>query len=108
MTTQQQIDFIRQKCIEANPEINSGQFLQEWSIEEINTNPRVAVVRPIRLADVLLAIGKKTTHDFGYYCCDNGVIAQTGSGAKANWNLRKDDLTEQSDECIIFLADLLQ
>ena len=52
--------------------------------------------RPIRLADVLLALKEQR----GYL----GVTILE----KEHWNLRADSLEEQSDECIAFLADLLR
>lgn len=83
MTTQEQIEFIRQKCIEANPEIMELKFGcgVKWRDEEFTFisggmagqytlfNKRCHAVfaspseceilgRDIRLADVLLAISK--------------------------------------------------
>lgn len=88
MTREQQLELIRQKCIEANPE-------RDWF---------TPIPQPIRLADVLLAIPKYL------------AIGNTGQFMDASdvlpdepiyWNLRKDNLTEQGDECITFLAELL-
>jgi hypothetical protein len=59
----------------------------------------------IRLADVLLAMHERNRGD-DIYVHMNGAIIQF-QGASEVWNLRKDDLTEQSDECIKFLSDLL-
>lgn len=61
--------------------------------------------RPIRLADVLLAIPKEK-----YYTVNNqGGRFSSGYGTAepCNWNLIKDDLTLQSPETISFIAELL-
>lgn len=95
MTKQEQLDFIRSRCIAANPEI-----------EERSRFNRLHEVRvlPIRLADLLLAIdgltaGKVPGNDFAYIRKGN---------VRSKWLLTKDDLTEQSNECVSFLYDLLQ
>lgn len=70
--------------------------------------------RPIRLADVLLAISANT-YDAGYGdtvlnllgidCC---VSCHTrGAASQQLWNLRADDITLQSNKTLTFLADLL-
>ena len=51
-----------------------------------------------RLADVLLAIDPDTR---------KGLLNARGSYVVQIWNFRKDDLTEQSEECLSFLAQLL-
>lgn len=56
------------------------------------------------LSDVLLAIESGPCNE------DNATLdgwRKTLHHTVVNWNLRKDDLTEQSDECISFLAELL-
>src|SRR2546426_810952 len=93
MNREEKIAAIRQKCIEANPD-------REW------------VVQTIRLADVLLAIEKSDNDQVtfvdaaGFFYADylqgNGIEPQD-----VCWNLPKDDLNEQSEECLDFLAELL-
>lgn len=114
MTTQQQIALIRQECIEANPEIVSDKKQidirnghGEWlGVEE------TGVMRPIRLADVLLAI--PLTEGTTWRVTQNGIFVSVEDEwgketfTDAQWNFLKDDLTEQSEECITFLAGLLQ
>lgn len=75
----EQIAAIRAKCIEAHGD--KSQRMTERQKDLFN--------EPTRLSDVLLAIIKDE--------------------AKENftWNLRKDDLTEQSDETISWLYNLL-
>jgi hypothetical protein len=136
MTRDEQLAFIRQKCLEANPEIvelkfgcqlldkrsgddkwlylhraMGGSMVVEHKITGIGHGKDYefdVIGRPIRLADMLLAIG----NPFVEVHANGGIVTQTNwPGHKlqqAVWNLRKDDLTEQSDECIEFLADLLK
>jgi hypothetical protein len=102
MERQEQIELIRQKCIGANPE--------KWEpcihCKKLNRHLDKCIdQRPptIRLADVLLAISDPaviiTSH--------KGEFRHMGVEA-AYWNLRKDDLTEQSDETLALLAELLK
>jgi hypothetical protein len=119
MTTQEKIESIRQACIKANPKIvehrceGCNKFYAEYvngcphcwrdelsSEENLKLFPKRGVrpvIRPIRLADVLLAIEHSTDdisilYEFIYH----------------RWNLRADDLTQQSEETITFFYDLLQ
>jgi hypothetical protein len=62
--------------------------------------------RPIRLADVLLAIGKVGLK--AHINQDGYFPTKSGNTTTLNyWNLRTDDLTQQSDECIDFLYMIL-
>lgn len=119
---EKQIEAIRQKCIEANPEIetqrcgNCGYEMDGGYCRELDSEgegqphcPGPSELRPIRLADVLLAIKNKSilvdiTGNFWEWRSMN----EAPRSFAATWNLRKDDLTEQSDECITFLAELLK
>lgn len=89
------LDFIRQKCVEANPE--------KWN----KVTPVLRHFEFFRLADVLLAMR------------DNWVeirlsvpfvlFVQTyPNHATAKWDCRQDDLIEQDEETLAFLADLLK
>jgi hypothetical protein len=136
------LEFIRQKCIEASPEIvelkfgcqvqwQGTKFVFNGDISTDNTDYHLAgkrqigvvgrndylsekdceiVGRPIRLADVLLAMDKFASsaihvdnHGCFFFASAHDVLAPTKA-----WNLRNDDLNEQSEETINFLADLLQ
>ena len=109
MNRDEQLAVIRQKCIEANSDKNWNEERQDgfgyWK----------AYPLPIRLADVLLAVGKKKKAvcvDSGGYIGvaqpppfpDQGVVFVF---CDFKYDLHKDDLTEQSDECLTFLAQLL-
>lgn len=96
MTHQQKIAFIREACIKANPEIMSLGFGCEG--------------RPIRLADVLLAIGRR--EDRIHLSCDGWFClldAYTSNFMRRfNWYLHKDSLEDQSEETIDFIYSLLE
>jgi hypothetical protein len=120
---EQNIEIIRKACIEANPDIKSkyhvstGNNLRCSLCGELDNYDNAGkcqngVIRPIRLADILLAIAK-----FGdYYTIDvdgrfifgKEWIKESNDVLALTWNLRKDSLTDQSEETITFLANLLK
>lgn len=66
--------------------------------------------RPIRLADVLVAIAYKDKRRFA--CDELGNILEYNSKGEiieglVAWNLLDDNLDHQSDECLTFLINLL-
>lgn len=78
--------------------------------------------RPIRLADVLLAVQESDNKPMYFNCGSDGafyevdytypdgnhcVIEHKGLGAGVGWNLRDDNLDNQSEETKEFLIDLL-
>ncbi len=154
MTRDQQIEVIRQKCIEANPEIMELKFgckIQDMVMDEmiegedlftfigvsedsrdfllwnnmsgetvkyaqelVRGSDMFILGRPIRLADVLLTMNGK-----GKGLTDNWFINTRGHFYKQTmllpatalpeiWDLFKDSLTDQSDETISFLYNLLK
>jgi hypothetical protein len=102
MNRQKQLELIRAKCIEAKP---TNDFLCGCACCEVEGQD---FERPIRLADVLLAINSaivvmdnptsEDAENYSYRIMDTVM----------KWNWRKDDLTAQSDQCITFLANLLE
>lgn len=93
---EQNLQLVRQKCIEANPEAR-------WYMSTLH-GPG--------LADVLLTTEGEWV---SFYSASIYGIKKTGRSEGAvlyaivqKWNLRQDDLTAQSDECIEFLAQLLK
>src|SRR4029077_17503177 len=97
----EKIVLIRQKCIKANPDRVGAYESDDGFVGAENA--------PVRLADVLLAIKRnvKEGRDKTEYLFD--IVSELWGKRKAwGWNLHKDDLTEQSAECITFLADLLK
>ncbi len=177
-TRQQAIEYIRTKCIEANPSIKDlvrGCYITMYSdairksnLEEADDSDVTCMVldydaggknptddydgdtlrvycvdwgssasfgehgddsdmpdyeiigRPIRLADVLLAIRAKVQNEDDYMVMlDGAFCTEEMSGMESfiqpifkrnkpvEWNLKQDDLASQSPECIDFLAELL-
>lgn len=122
------LEIIRAACVKANPEIE----IDEWFVcpihgridspighstgcrENVHTEPEY---RPIRLADVLLAV-RETNQS--WYVRNDGVFFEWEKftdggdghhGVKSSyivWNLRTDDLEQQSPETLAFLANLLK
>lgn len=99
------LDFIRQKCVEANPE---GGIMNK-------TYPGLQK-RPIRLADCLLAIKEKVGGEAGIYQkwldgsyqAKKSIVGFIFGDQMHCWNLRKDSLEEQDEDTITFIADLLK
>ena len=101
-----------------------GQFADQMSIVRIdkmgawlptimskppNSQQYTVVGRPIRLADVLLAMGETDWHvgtNGRFFAWSRNLGEMIGQ--PVSWNLRKDDLNEQSEETINFLASLLR
>jgi hypothetical protein len=109
----EKLELIRQACIAANPNRrweDLGNCKRHWADDFSQTcscPPDSERKLPCRLADVLLAI--KSTH----YALDSEgefMLHADGSWHYAGpiWNLRNDDLSQQSNECIEFLYDLLK
>jgi hypothetical protein len=90
------LDLIRQKCIEANPEIMATRNCTHPNCQYAE---HTFSGRSIRLADVLLAIFEADAEE---------RADELIHGSVKVWNLRKDHLNEQSEETIDFLADLLR
>lgn len=68
--------------------------------------------RPIRLVDVLVAIRKASPYDDSLAVFCGGDIVKNGDEGflpepKVEWNLLKDDIRDQSEETVAFLAGLL-
>lgn len=91
------LETIREKCVAAN--------LDEFEF---------GIPRPIRLADVLLAIGDigLASMNIAAPNIDYGkasfIWEPFSSGKHFIWNLREDDLSKQSEETIDFLYELLK
>lgn len=126
------IKKIREACIAANPSIKDLVFGCEvktpygnitklvwetrgksiWLTEEdsrYNLEDLEIIGRPIRLADVLLAIQKKQHKNITYLVSTFGIFMDShfNFSMKHQWNLLKDDLTLQSPETISFILELL-
>lgn len=139
MTHQQNLETIRQACIKANPSIMELGFGCEIQFEgkictvlhekyscvwfiwyengikkeacpPINHEGIKILGRPIRLADVLLAIGKqnKVKPGLNLYSIELEFLLAGADIDNALWDLIKDDIREQSEESISFLSELLK
>lgn len=113
MNKQQKIEYITKKCIEANlTDCNFSNYEGEaWQL------------RSITLCDVLLAIGEldieKETRTEGLIVNTGGRMAVLkiidGAGFRTmknpnvvTWNLKDNNLQNQSEECINFIWKLLK
>lgn len=108
MNRDQQIALIRQKCIEATRKLRQcSNHGVEFSVE-----CEVCRTRPISLSLVLLALEKADTYSDRIVSINSAGLFEVRYAEDGNinveWNLRKDDLTEQTDKCITFLTKLLQ
>jgi hypothetical protein len=106
---EQYLKDIREACRVANPEISSRG--------KCHASCGKRFPDEVRLADVLLAMNSGNNKRWWAVDCVGEIIELTYKEGTEQatvvetdiyWNLRKDDLTEQSDECLEFLADLLK
>lgn len=110
-TKEEMLADIRAACIKANPEItNAIPVRRGGKIEDFKD-------REIRLVDVLLAIlAANAANRTNVVLESGGLIKQMEWSddnrhvyqAGADYNLRADDITRQSDECILFIWTLLK
>lgn len=89
MNTQEKLELIRQKCIEANPDLG------DLAVREYYREPR--------LADVLL------TMNIGEFTTVKEIQKESSEvhTLALMWNLYEDDLSQQSPETIDFIHQLL-
>jgi hypothetical protein len=114
MTRDQQRELIRRKCIEANPEIQT--YRSPCQCKDHGNCPfadHARVGRPIRLADVLCVAEARTHKEVeGGNPEEQAESFETFrrdifANVCVEWDIYHDDLTQQSDECVAFLAQLL-
>lgn len=132
---QSNLEKIREKCIEANPSIMELKFGCETdygvitgidgvrlkldcteryvSKGQVERGVAKIIGRPIRLADVLLAVDEiesgysiGTDGRFQYLDVDGNLEWCTKPYA-VSWNLKDNNLENQSEETLQFIADLL-
>jgi hypothetical protein len=133
------INVIREKCIAANPKIDLLDFGcrvtfkienvtyhallvdrvgRDWlvstalGVKQIPDGTLTFLGRPIRFADILLAIestsNKTIVLDTRARMRGINEAISNGFHSAPQWNLRADDLEQQSEETINFLYELLQ
>lgn len=129
-THQQNLAFVREKIIQAVPEIvepklrsgflslvshNGERFVtsydvainrssveDKWHLEILETLPRT-----IRIADVLRAIGQMEKSDWTALTKDHALFGVMDHGAFI-WDLSQDDLSLQSEPTVALLAEVLK
>jgi hypothetical protein len=102
MTRDEQFDLIRRKCTEA---------LCAHGTRSEQVRYKALFNRKIRLADVLLAMKPHTYFvdtQGGWWVWHKAGVEPHYFGKGTDWCLLKDDITLQSDECVAFLANLLE
>lgn len=90
------LEIVREACVKANPNILIRDEDDGFKTED-----------KVRLADVLLTIGKV---DVVVAVDVTGSFWRIGEQKLLKsyaWNLRQDNLEEQSEECLQFLGTLL-
>lgn len=111
MSRAQNIEKIGKACIAANPQLLEATRITDdaWGVKLLATkeNPRA-----FRLADVLLAMEKHFQFDGGFAemsaKCELTEKITHANGRVIHqpyWDFSKDDITEQSDECLEFIAN---
>ncbi len=104
------IDHMEDSCMGVGVSIMVRDLPSSWNKE---TWGYEIIGRDIRLSDVLYALHKNygVSHNMIISCLDSGRFYDNDEGhsyyLKNVWNLLKDRLEDQSDECISFLVDLL-
>ena len=107
------IEKIREKYIEANPEIEKEKEIDNVNINNPEGDPMedfsaYKYDRPIRLADVLLAISVKDPK-IHYGITDDGQFINIFDDSSFPWwDLKNDNLESQSKETIDFIHELLK
>ena len=93
----------------------AGNFIWTWQTGKYalnktlkNLNDVEILGRPIRLADVLIAIVASSMYDgFGIEMLSGTVSFSHANGGYAKWNLHKDSLDDQNEELVDFLHTIL-
>lgn len=110
MTQDDRLNLIRTRCIEAIEGIEMGKDPENAAAERLT----VRYYRPIRLVDLLLAFdmdfGKDVRgyRNLGDSIAKHAVVEGILSNILKLWNLRADDLREQSNETVNFIYELLK
>jgi hypothetical protein len=102
------IEQIREKCVAVNPEIVERNGLPEtWCRNHggamRNHSEPCTCIGLIRLADVLLAL--KGPQD--KWIKNSDKFRSHGWDVVRAWDLTKDDLTQQSEETVEFIAGIM-
>jgi hypothetical protein len=100
------LELIRQKCIEAGGDTpNFCCKYQTYDPKDFCDDCLSHSEPTIRLADILLAIKAiENWNDYPIQVNDNVAFGAFPNYIELAWNLRKDDLNEQSEETINFFG----
>ncbi len=107
---------IREACIKANSKIRDFEYGTElckrhrigYKEGQLECKDCIAATRPIHLADVLLAIEEKGTKlTFAIWVNENGVMKDIEREETCFWNLKDDNLENQSEPTKKLIARLL-
>lgn len=103
------LEKIRAKCIEVNPGIATHREpcqCKDHGLCPFKDHSRIG--RPIRLADVLLAIDfVRPTKQSWFVRYDGMFFENRWNEWGPTWNLRQDSLEDQSPEVIAFISSIL-
>lgn len=113
----EKLETIRQKCIEAHP--NDDRDNAHWvgySTKDTDKKTPMFDEFPYTLADVLLTLGchqnKNTSGRTILIDSNSGLFVEEmrdyNKSHQTHWNFLKDSLTDQSEETIDFLYELLK
>ena len=126
-----ELQDIREACIKANPEIvelkfgctvkfkggkphiiystapTSNFIYCVGRFRQLRSNIKEILGRPVRLSDVLLAIGGESTSQKEQESYSVNLSKLCGFGWNVCWDLRNDNLDNQSPETISFIHSLL-
>ena len=106
MTRDHQVELIQKKCVEANPYLLESKHGGEIDVHDPRAK-ETQLSRPLRLSDVLAAHKKKW--ESKPQTSENKVqTAREVLAIVQKWDLRKDNIIEQSDEGVALIADLLK
>lgn len=101
-------EIVREACIKANrTELRVEGPCLRFGGNHVCVHCNAYIGRPIRLADVLLALNAATSRTPLFSINDDGTLSDDMT-SKDFWNLRGDDLTRQTPETLKFLAELLR
>lgn len=111
MTTQEKIEAIKTWVVKVSPDIDYLENICDIC-DGTECNGLKHHTRPVRLADVLLAVRKNDYLGFNLISDGKLNIALFGTAWKfpiyqGQWNLRQDNLTLQSESTVDFIHSLI-
>jgi hypothetical protein len=117
MRRDEYLTFIRQKCIEANPRVAWVEYSGEIKCNADGAPTPIRVLRPIRIADILLALAAAEARSHKSLWIEelshlsrSGVLTLylMGHEQPLDWDLVQDDLATQTDGGLALLYAVLK